>query len=185
MLGDVGLWKAVQLSENIFLKMELTGCFETSVTIHQPTLANISGDWSYQLYHSRCMRSSWKKIFDCESGMALLLHGIVMSDFWRIRRWCYRQNVWMSRHMTGNWQLTVHWHGGGILILKLCSLIQAAVLRMKMCMTYQKENYRIIHDSTGEQIQRQLHIHLVIKIRILQTEWRMTVKGASKCKSKG
>jgi hypothetical protein len=44
MLGDVGLWKAVQLSENIFLKMELTGCFETSVTIHQPTLANISGD---------------------------------------------------------------------------------------------------------------------------------------------
>ena len=40
------------------------------------------------------------------------------------------------------------------------------------------ENYRRIHVSRGEQIQRQLHIHLVIKIRILQTEWRMTVKSA-------
>ena len=40
------------------------------------------------------------------------------------------------------------------------------------------ENYRRIHVSTGEQIQRQLYIHLVIKIRILQTEWRMTVKSA-------
>jgi len=40
------------------------------------------------------------------------------------------------------------------------------------------ENYRRIHVSTGEQIQRQLHIHLVIKIRILQTEWRMTFKSA-------
>jgi len=40
------------------------------------------------------------------------------------------------------------------------------------------ENYRRMHASTGEQMQRQLHIHLVIKIRILQTEWRMTVKSA-------
>jgi hypothetical protein len=40
------------------------------------------------------------------------------------------------------------------------------------------KNYRRIHVSTGKQIQRQLHIHLVIKIRILQTEWRMTVKSA-------
>lgn len=56
---------------------------------------------------------------------------------------------------------------------------------MKMFMTYQKKNYRTIHVSTGEQIQRQLQIHLVIKIRILQTEQRMTVKSAYKCKSKG
>jgi hypothetical protein len=44
MLGDIGFSKAVQVSENIFLEMELIGCIETSVTIQQPTLANIPED---------------------------------------------------------------------------------------------------------------------------------------------
>jgi hypothetical protein len=52
-------------------------------------------------------------------------------------------------------------------------------MKIKMFMTYQTRTIEeCMHVSTGEQMQRQLYIHLVIKIRILQTEWRMTVKSA-------
>jgi hypothetical protein len=41
--------------------MELIGCIETSVTIQQPTLANIPEDWKPQIHNPISLRSRWIK----------------------------------------------------------------------------------------------------------------------------